>query len=96
MKRYAHGALDNSQCIVCVFLQLSYDKRVKVVFQDKAWCDEKVMKDWINQQWKPACKGPMLLILDVHKAQQTSNIAHLFDVTKTNTVYMFHLVDMTH
>ena len=28
-----------------------YDKRVRVVFQPNAWCDEPTMKDWINTDW---------------------------------------------
>ena len=27
------------------------DKRVRVTFQGKAWCDEKVMVDWIKTDW---------------------------------------------
>ena len=49
-------------------MQLLYDSRVKVVFQDKAWCDEKIMMEWIKYQWKPACDGDMMLVLDIHKA----------------------------
>ena len=28
-----------------------YDKRVRVVFQPNAWCDEPTMKDWIYTDW---------------------------------------------
>ena len=45
-----------------------------MAFQDNAWCDEKIMCEWICQQWKPACNGDMLLALDVHKAQTTDAI----------------------
>jgi hypothetical protein len=54
--------------------KLSYDNRVNVTFQDNAWCDKNVMKTWIHQQWKPACEGNMMLVLDVHRAQKTDNI----------------------
>ena len=40
---------------------------IRVAFQDNAWCDEKIMCEWICQQWKPAC-------LDVHKAQTINAI----------------------
>ena len=50
--------------------RLKYDRRVGVRFQEKAWCDEKVMTDWICNFWKPnVCQ--MLLTLDQHKAQKT-------------------------
>ena len=45
-----------------------------MAFQDNVWCDEKIMREWICQQWKPACNGDMLLALDVHKAQTTDAI----------------------
>ena len=48
-----------------------YDTRVRVCFQDNAWCDEQIMREWIMQQCKPA---HMLLALDVHKAQATEAI----------------------
>ena len=56
------------------YVQLRYDTRVRVSFQDNAWCDEQIMRRWIIQQWKPACSGHMLLVLDVHKAQTTEAI----------------------
>ena len=28
-----------------------WDQRVKVVFQPKGWCDETVMKNWVNEDW---------------------------------------------
>ena len=56
------------------YVQLQYDTRVRVSFQDNAWCNEQIMRQWIIQQWKPACSGDMLLALDVHKAQTTEAI----------------------
>ena len=32
------------------------------------------MKEWLAQQWKLACNGNMLLVLDEHKAQTTNEI----------------------
>ena len=54
-----------------------------MAFHEKAWSDEKVMKEWIGQQWKSACNGEMLLVLDVHRAQKTELILHLFKENKT-------------
>ena len=65
-------------------MQLHYDRRVKVTFQENAWCDERVMKEWIVQQWKPACDGHMLLTLDQHRAQKTDEIQSYFR-TQCNT-----------
>ena len=59
-----------------------------MAFQEKAWSDEKVMRGWINDQWKPACDGNMLLVIDVHKAQKTPNISHRFKQSNTNVVYI--------
>lgn len=58
-------------------------------FQPNAWCDEKVMKEWITQQWKPACHEEMLLVIDLHRAQKTPQIMSLFKVNcKTDVVYV--------
>ena len=46
------------------------------------------MKEWIVQQWKPACDGRMLLILDQHKAQMTDNIRSCFSA-QCNTEPVF-------
>ena len=49
-----------------------YDRRVKVQFQENAWCDEDQMLNWVNHIWKcpfsPDANKPKLLIADVHKA----------------------------
>ena len=64
----------NTQCCLstCSFAMILKD--VWHFKLDNAWCDEKVMREWIHQQWKPACSGDMLLALDVHKAQTTDAI----------------------
>lgn len=60
--------------LMIVFLQLLYDKRVMVAWQDEAWCDENIMAEWLKWQWKRACDGEMVLVLDVHRAQKTKAI----------------------
>ena len=66
---------------------MRYDPRVRVQFQEKAWCDAKVMQEWMKMQWEKACDGDMLLVLDVHKAQKTENIISLFQ--SLNTTFFF-------
>ena len=56
--------------------------------QEKAWSDKKVMQGWINDQWKPACDGNVLLVIDVHEAQKTPDISHRFEQRNTNIVYI--------
>ena len=75
-------------CLSYYILQVRYDRRVRVVFQKKAWCDEQVMLGWIQQQWKTVCDGDMLLVLDVHKAEKTDTVAEKFLSRKTSTVYI--------
>ena len=53
----------------------NWDKRVKVFFQEKAWCDQTIMKCWINEEWgnmffnpaTPESSGK-ILCADVHRA----------------------------
>ena len=62
-----------------------YDKRVVVKFQVNAWCDEKVMKDWVLTMWRrplaPEGRKPKLLIADVHKAQTTPEVLEMLKTT---------------
>lgn len=55
----------------------SYDKRV-VKFQSNAWCDEVIMKSWVEEMWRrpisAEAQKPKLLVADVHRAQTTSAI----------------------
>ena len=58
-----------------------WDRRVKVVFQPKAWYDENIMKSWVSEDWanhflNAATQGGTgkILLADVHGAQQTSSI----------------------
>ena len=39
----------------------SYDRRVKVMYQEKAWCDEEIMKEWISTEWANPFKNPKIL-----------------------------------
>ena len=42
----------------------------------------------MNQQWKPACTGETMLVLDVHRAQKTAGITALMEELKTTSVYV--------
>ena len=75
--------------IVLCYTQLQYDRRVIVTFQKNAWCDKGVMISWVCQQWKPACHGDMMLVLDVHRAQKTEEIQkYLRDECKTEPIFV--------
>ena len=75
--------------IVLCYTQLQYDRRVNVTFQENAWCDEGVMMSWIRQQWKPACHGDMMLVLDIHRAQKMEEIQkYLRDECKTELIFV--------
>ncbi len=55
----------------------SYDRRVIVRFQEKAWVDEKEMKWWLHHVYKPATQDSprqQLLVADAHRAQCTEAI----------------------
>ena len=62
----------------------SYDRIVKVMYQEKAWCDEEIMKEWISTEWVNPFKNPIgqnsggkILIADVHRAQQNNSVKEL-------------------
>ena len=67
-----------------------YDRRVRVQFQENAWCDEDQMLHWVNHIWKcpfsPNAEKAKLLIADVHKAQKTVKIIKALEVCKTTVV----------
>ena len=67
-----------------------YDRRVRVQFQENAWCDEAQMLNWVNHIWKrpfsPDVEKPKLLIADVHKAQKTEKVLHALEACKTTVV----------
>ena len=62
--------------------KVRYNRRVSVVFQPKAWCDERVMRHWVRTCRKPACQGPMHLIRDVHKAIQSRHCCRSVSLTQ--------------
>ena len=56
-----------------------WDKRVCVMFQEKAWCGEAIMKEWVASEWANVFTSPhsasstgKILVADVHAAQQTN------------------------
>ena len=67
-----------------------YDRRVRVQFQENAWCDEDQMLKWVNHTWKcpfsPNADKPKLLIADVHKAQTTTKVRNALEACKTTIV----------
>ena len=64
-----------------------YDQRVRVQFQENAWCDEDRMLHWVNHVWKcPFSPKPKLLIADVQKAQKTTKVLNALEACKTTVV----------
>ena len=68
----------------------SHDRRLKVMYQEKAWCDQEIMKEWISTEWANPFKNPIgqnsggkILIADVHRAQQTDSVKELLKKHKT-------------
>jgi len=41
--------------MMCVYLQVKYDHCVYLAFQQNAWADKTIMKQWINMLWRPVC-----------------------------------------
>ena len=57
----------------------SYDRRVKVMYQEKTCCDQEIMKEWISTERANPFKNPIgqnsdgeILIADVHRAPETN------------------------
>ena len=54
------------------------------MYQEKAWCDQEIMKEWISTEWENSFKNPIgqnsdgkILtadVHDVHRAQQTDSV----------------------
>ena len=66
-----------------------WDKRVKVLFQKNAWCDE-MMKEWTANEWAnyftnhpTPGSSSKILVADVHRAQQTANMKKLLQKKST-------------
>ena len=71
----------------------AWDKRVKVMFQINAWCDEPIMKSWITEMWGSVFLNPptpfssgKILYADVHPAQQTDGVKIMLQRVKTSIV----------
>ena len=68
----------------------NWDKRVKGFFQEKAWCDQTIMKCWINEEWgnmyfnpaTPESSGK-ILCADLHRAQQTATVKRMLQSKNT-------------
>ena len=70
-----------------------YDRRVKVMCQERIWRDQKIIKEWISIEWANPFKNLIgqnsdrkTLISDVHCAQQTDNVKELLKKQKTSIV----------
>lgn len=61
---------------------------MRVAWQDKSWCDEQVMINWLAELWKRACEGEMVLVLDVHRAQKTESVLDRLTELNTTPVYI--------
>lgn len=68
----------------------SWDSRVNAMFQPKAWCDENLMKVWVEGEWGNMFTNPpranlsgKILVADVHRAQQTDEVRQLLQTKKT-------------
>lgn len=73
--------------------QESWDSRVRVMFQKKAWCDEVIMKEWVASEWANVFTNPhtasstgKILVADVHTAQQTDDVKAALCKYKTELV----------
>ena len=71
----------------------AWDSRVKVMFQENAWCSESIMKAWIESEWENVFTNPptpsstgKILVLDMHRAQQTDDVKTLLRKHKTTLV----------
>ena len=37
----------------------SYERQVKILYQEKAWCDDEIMMEWISTEWANPFKNPI-------------------------------------
>ena len=60
------------------------------MFQEKTWCDEDIMKEWINTEWSNPFTNPIrsknILIADVHRAKQADSVKAL-PIKKVTSVF---------
>ena len=71
----------------------SYSQQFKVMYQEKASCDQEIMREWISTEGANPFKNPIsqnsdgkFLIADVHRAQQTDSVKELLKKHKTSLV----------
>ena len=70
-----------------------YDRRVKVMYQERVSGNQKILKEWISTEWANPFKNPIgqnsdrkILISDVHRVQQTDSVKELLKKHKTSLV----------
>ena len=63
--------------------QQLWDKRVVVRFQENAWVDENISRQWVQSIWKQKTFDPRVLILDMHSAQKTPALLHALSLRNT-------------
>ena len=63
------------------------------MYQEKAWCHQDFMKEWISTEWANPFKNPVrrnsdgkILIADVHRAQQINSVKELLKKHKASLV----------
>ena len=74
----------------------TWDKRGKVLFQEKAWCDKTVMKYWSNKNWENMFLDPATPNL-VDRFSKQMYIKHSNDYqkdVKTKLFYKTHQLDV--
>ena len=71
----------------------AWDGHVRVMFQENAWCDGAVMKEWVSSEWgnvftnkpSPGSSGK-ILVADMHRAQQIHEVVDMLRQRKTTMV----------
>ena len=73
----------------------SYGQPVKAMFQEKTWCDQGIMKEWISTEWANPFKNLLgrnsdgkILIADAYRAQQTDTVKELVKKHKPFIVHV--------
>ena len=63
------------------------------MYQEKVWCDQEIVREWIYTKWVNPFKNPIgqnpdgkILISDVHRAQKTDSVKGLLKKHKTSLV----------
>ena len=67
-----------------------------VTCQEKDWCDENIMKEWVNTEWSNLSTNPRkykkIFIPDVYRAQQTDYLKTL--LAKENDISLQYPIRM--